>query len=90
MAHENAMSDWDQPILEPKTQAFIDALQKAGGPPLYTLSPAEAHQVLTDLQSQPVDKLPADIEDTTFPVGPTGSTRIRISVPRECGKPFPW
>jgi acetyl esterase len=89
MAHENAMSDLYQPILEPKTQAFIDALQKAGGPPLYTLSPAEAHQVLTDLQSQPVDKLPADIEDTTFPVGPTGSTRIRILRPQGVRETLP-
>jgi acetyl esterase len=89
MARQNAISDLYQPILEPKTQAFIDSLQKAGGPPLYALSPAEAHQVLTDLQSQPVDKLPADIEDTTFPVGPTGSTRIRILRPQGVRETLP-
>lgn len=89
MSHTNAGTDWSQPILEPKTQAFIDALAKAGGPPLYELSPAEAHQVLTDLQSQPVDKLPADITDTTFPVGPTGSTRIRIVRPEGARETLP-
>jgi acetyl esterase len=31
----------------------------------------------------PVEKAPASIEDTTFPVGPTGSTRIRIVRPED-------
>ena len=70
------------PPLEPVTQKFIDAVNAAGGKPLYQLSAADAHKVLTDLQSQPVKLLPADIEDTTFPVGPTGSTRIRIVRPK--------
>ncbi len=65
--------------LEPATQRFVDGL--AGAPPLYTLSPAAAHQVLTDLQSKPVPLRPADVTDTEWPVGPTGSTRIRIVRP---------
>lgn len=89
MSRANAVTDWSQPILEPKTQAFIDALTKVGAPPLYQLSPAEAHQALTDLQSAPVDTLPADIMDTTFPVGPTGSTRIRIVRPEEAREFLP-
>jgi acetyl esterase len=64
--------------LEPTTQSFIDGLS---GPQLYELDPKAAHQVLTDLQSQ-FTKLPdAQIEDTTWPVGPTGETRIRIVRP---------
>lgn len=70
------------PPLEPMTQKFIDGLAAAGGKPLYQLSPAEAHKFLTDLQSQPIPLLPVDIEDTTFPVGPTGTTRIRIVRPK--------
>lgn len=66
--------------LEPTTQRFIDGL--AGSTPLYKMDPAAAHSVLTDLQSQPVPLLPADIVDTTFPVGPLGSTRIRIVRPQ--------
>jgi acetyl esterase/lipase len=89
MSHANAITDWRQSILEPKTQAFMDALARAGAPPLYQLSPTEAHQVLTDLQSQPVDKLPADVVDTTFPVGPTGSTRIRIVRPEGARETLP-
>jgi acetyl esterase len=66
-------------ILEPTTQRFIDSL--AGSPPLSTLSPNAAHTVLTDLQAKPIPMRPAEIEDTTWPVGPTGTTRIRIVRP---------
>ena len=65
--------------LEPTTQRFIDSL--AGSPPLSTLTPEAAHKLLTDLQAKPVPMRPADIEDTSWPVGPTGSTRIRIVRP---------
>jgi acetyl esterase len=64
--------------LEPTTQAFINSLS---GPPLSQLSPAEAHKVLTDLQSQPVELQDAQIEDAVWPIGPTGQTRIRIIRP---------
>ena len=61
-------------VLEPTTRKFIDALAAAGGPPIYTLSPQAARDVLAGAQAQPVAKPPAAIEDTTFPVGPTGSS----------------
>lgn len=66
--------------LEPVTQQFINSLD--GATPLYQLSPKAAHQVLTDLQTAPIALRPADIVDTTFPVGPTGTTRIRIVRPK--------
>jgi acetyl esterase len=68
--------------LEPTTQAFIDSLS---GPPLSKLSPADAHQVLTSLQSLPVQRQDAHIEDAIWPVGPTGETRIRIVRPAAAG-----
>jgi acetyl esterase len=68
--------------LEPTTQNFIDGLS---GPALYELDPKAAHQVLTDLQSQPTKLQDARIEDTTWPVGPTGETRIRIVRPAKAG-----
>ena len=71
------------PFLEPRTQAFIDSLTAAGGPPLYTLSPDAARAVLVKVQDVPVEKPAAAIEDTTFPVGPTGAVRIRIVRPPE-------
>ena len=73
------------PVLEPRTQAFVDSVTAAGGPPIYTLSPDAARAVLVKVQEAPVDKLPAKIEDTTFPVGPTGSVRIRIVRPESKG-----
>lgn len=73
--------------LEPVTQQFIDSV--ADAPPLYTLSPEAAHAALTDLQSKPVALLPADIEDTTWPVGPTGTTRIRIVRPEGATETLP-
>ncbi len=71
----------DAVVLEPTTQAFIDALAAAGGPPIYTLSPEAARAVLAGAQAAPIAKSAASLEDTTFPVGPTGSVRIRIVRP---------
>ena len=73
--------------LDPTTQKFVDSL--AGGPPTWSLTPAAAHQGLTDLQAKPVALRPADIEDTTWPVGPTGTTRIRIVRPRGAKETLP-
>ena len=77
------------PVLEPTTQKFMDALAAAGGPPIYTLSPDAARDVLAGAQAQPVAKLPAAIEDTTFPVGPTGSVRIRLVRPQGASGTLP-
>jgi len=67
------------PTLEPHTQQFIDSL--AGAPAIYTLSPADARSVLVRAQSAPVGKPRAQIEDLTFPGGPTGSVPVRIIRP---------
>jgi acetyl esterase len=75
------------PALELHTQQFVDGL--AGAPPIYTLSPAEARSVLERAQSIPVGKPGANIEDTTFPVGPTGSVPIRIVRPNGVAGPLP-
>ena len=71
--------DADQPTLELHTQQFVDSL--AGAPSIYKLSPAEARSVLVQVQSMPVGKPSAKIEDITFPVGPTGSVPVRIVRP---------
>jgi acetyl esterase/lipase len=73
--------------LEPVTQQFIDSV--ADAPPLYEMTAEAGHQVLTDLQSKPVPLRPAEIEDTTWPVGPTGSTRIRIVRPKGATETLP-
>ena len=86
---KSAGADSVAPALEPTTQRFIDALAAAGGPPIYTLSPAAARDVLAGAQAQPVAKLSASIQDTTFPVGPTGSVRIRIVRPQGASRALP-
>lgn len=77
------------PVLEPATQQFIDALAAAGGPPIHTLSPEAAREVLAGAQAGPVARLPASTEDTRFPVGPTGSVRIRIVRPEGASGALP-
>jgi acetyl esterase len=70
-------------VLEPKTQAFIDALAAQGGKPIYELSYADARKMLEDGQaSVNVSKLPVDVEDKVFPVGPTGQTSVTIYRPK--------
>ena len=70
-------------VLEPKTQAFVDALAAQGGKPIYQLSYADARKGLEDLQaSASVSKLPADVEDRMFPVGPTGQIPVTIYRPK--------
>jgi acetyl esterase len=76
-------------VLEPKTQAFVDALAAQGGPPIYTLSPADARNVLENAQSGPVRKEPADIEDRALPGGPTGDVSVRIFRPTGAKGPLP-
>ena len=71
-----------QIVLDPVVKKFLDALAAQDGPPLYTLSPDAARKLLNDAQAQPVDKLPADIEDREIPVGPKGTVNIRIVRPK--------
>lgn len=68
-----------QPVLEQTTQAFINSL--SGATPIYKLTPAEARNVLHNLQSHPASLAPAQIEDRVLPIGPKGETRIRIFRP---------
>lgn len=69
--------------LDATTNAFLQSLAAQGGPPLYTLSPAEARAVLTRVQSSvTVTELPADIEDRTISGGPTGEVSIRLIRPQ--------
>jgi acetyl esterase len=67
--------------IDPKIRLFIETLNAKGGPPIYTLSPADARKVLENMQSQPVKKPDAKIEDLTIPGGPTKEISIRIVRP---------
>jgi hypothetical protein len=75
-----------KPVLEAKTQAFIDAVSAQGSKPIYTLPYAEARAVLENAQSGTITKLSVKTESKTFPVGPTGSVSARIYRPEELPK----
>ena len=65
----------------PDIRAFLDRLAEGDGPPIYTLLPDAARQVLRDVQDVEVDAPATTIEDLTVPGGPTGDVAIRIVRP---------
>jgi acetyl esterase len=67
--------------VEQKTQKFLEFLQQNSGAPLYALTPEEARDVLSSLQSTSVQKIPADIENHSIPDGPNGEISIKIIRP---------
>ena len=76
--------------LEPTTYAFLKELDNKGGPPIYTLSPADARAVLVGLQrNTTVTKPPVDIEDLMIKGGPTGNIPLRIVRPQGIRKVLP-
>lgn len=68
--------------LDSTTAAFLEKLEAQGGPPLYTLSPTEARNVLLNVQRVPIKLPPAEIEDRTISGGPTGEIALRIVRPQ--------
>jgi acetyl esterase len=68
--------------LEQNTRALLNNLQQQGGPPIYTLTPDKARELLSELQANsPVEKLPAKIENRTIPGGPD-SKDVSITIVR--------
>jgi acetyl esterase len=75
--------------LESITGKFIEALAAHGGKPIYTLSVSEARKVLESAQAQRVAKSPADIDQQTLAVGPTGDISIKIVRPPKTSGTLP-
>jgi acetyl esterase len=75
--------------IEPTTRAFLESINAQKGPALYEIPVADGRAVFTKLQDVPVTHLPADIEDLVVPVGPKGSTPIRILRPKGSKGPLP-
>ena len=78
------MDKYNYSTVEQNTRLFLESLQNDAGPPLYALSPTDARDVLSSLQSntEPL-KLPAQIDNHTIPVGPKGKMLIQIVRPHE-------
>ena len=75
-------------MLEPRTQAFIDALGARGATPIHELSYREARKFLEDAQAGS-STLPADVADKVLPIGPTGEVPVRIYRPKGTQGPLP-
>ena len=79
----------NKPVLDPIIQKFVDTLAAKGGTPLYELSPEDARKFLLSVQAVNVEKVPADIEKRTIPVGPKGSVKIQILRPKGNAQTLP-
>ena len=76
--------------IEPKTRAFLQAIDSEGGPPIYSLSYSDARAVFDKVQGEAnVAKAPAEIEDRVVPAGPKGELSIRIVRPLGSEAPLP-
>lgn len=75
--------------IEPKTWAFIEKINKAGGKPLYDLPVQEGRKIFDDLQALSSDKPAVDVEDHVLPVGPKGELSIRIVRPKGAKNALP-
>ena len=82
-----ASSAFAQPVLEEKTQNFVDLVSQA--PPLYTLPYDEARGVLATVQKDRIATAATTTEDLVWPVGPTGEVAIRIIRPEGAGGSLP-
>jgi len=75
------------PILDPRTQWFLNFLKEVGRPQVFELPLADARALYVNAQALfPVPKLPAQLKDRDIPVGPKGSVHLRIIYP-ESGRP---
>mmetsp|Transcript_3522 Transcript_3522/g.6785 ORF Transcript_3522/g.6785 Transcript_3522/m.6785 type:complete len:324 (+) Transcript_3522:93-1064(+) len=75
--------------IEGNTQAFLNALSEAGGPPIYTLTPAEARQVLRGAQSRPIDAPAVDVEDRVIEGGDIGQVVVTVTRPKDSKETLP-
>ena len=70
-------------------RSFVEKLAASGAPPIYTLPPAQARQVLEDLQGVAPQTRAISRIDHILPVGPRGETSIRIFRPSEIAALLP-
>ncbi len=73
--------EFNLPSLEPTTQHFLDELGSSGALPLSGRSVAHIRAALVALQTKPIGKPNASVEDVTWPVGPLGAIAVRIVRP---------
>jgi len=71
------------PKVDHRIREFLQALNSAGGPPMETLTPAQARKVLVDAQaSVPLDLPACDIEEKTIT---QDGLKVRLHIVRPAG-----
>jgi acetyl esterase len=69
--------------IDPVVRAFLEKINTLQGPPVYRMSPEHARTVLSKLQaSAAAPMMPAAIEETDIPGGPTGKVHVHIVRPQ--------
>jgi acetyl esterase/lipase len=68
--------------IEPATRSFLEKINASKGPQIYQMSPANARNVLSDVQAVEVSKMPVDVEEKVLPVGPGGRVNVHIARPK--------
>ena len=74
--------------LDPQARAVLDQMAAAGGPPLNTLSAAQAREVMIALATMGGDPEPVGRVEDREATGPNGAIPVRIYTPTG-GGPFP-
>jgi acetyl esterase len=74
-------------VLEPITQDFLDTVGE--NPDLRHLSTDEARRALARIQAGAVGRPSAEIENISFPVGPTGVVAVRVVRPSDAQRTLP-
>jgi acetyl esterase len=85
MTHEAGVAQ--TVVLEPAAQEFAEAT--ANPPYLFELPIEEGRRTVDEVQSGPVDKPAADLEDISVPGGPEGDVAVRIVRPLGTTGPLP-
>ncbi|ARB35917.1 alpha/beta hydrolase [Bacillus subtilis] len=73
--------------LEKEAQKFAEAT--ANPPYLFDLGPEKGREAVDEVQSDPIDKLPVDIEDIMISGGPSGQVSVRIMRPQNAPAHLP-
>lgn len=84
-----AGNEFHRANLEPVTGHFVEKLTASGASPLSRRSPDVVRTQLAALQSGPIGKPNASIEDLVLPVGPMGAVPVRIVRPKHRAEIMP-
>ncbi|WP_335871221.1 alpha/beta hydrolase [Bacillus sp. 2205SS5-2] len=74
-------------VLEKEAQEFAEATNTP--PYLFEVGVEKGRQTVDEVQSEPVDKKPVDIEDISVSGGPSGEVSVRIIKPKNAPKDLP-